>query len=107
MRPQTDSEFCGASNQFIARFDRFELDADGVENFCVQNGVSAGHYGSGKILSHSVDAMPASSTCAVQMLLVALSRRMCCSRVCIERRYPGRPLVSCETPTRRPAMWRL
>jgi hypothetical protein len=27
-------------------------------------------------------AITASSTCAVQMLLVAFSRRMCCSRVC-------------------------
>ena len=33
-----------------------------------------------------IDAMTASSTCAVQMLLVALSRRMCCSRVCRLRR---------------------
>ena len=33
-------------------------------------------------------AMTASSTCAVQMLLVAFSRRMCCSRVC--KREPER-----------------
>ena len=33
--------------------------------------------------------MMASSTCAVQMLVVALSRRMCCSRVCSERRSAG------------------
>ena len=31
-------------------------------------------------------AMTASNTCAVQMLLVAFSRRMCCSRVCSARR---------------------
>ena len=31
----------------------------------------------------------ASSTCAVQMLLVAFSRRMCCSRVCSASRYAG------------------
>ena len=47
-------------------------------------------------------AMLASSTCAVQMLLVAFSRRMCCSRVCRARRSAGRPAVSVLTPTRRP-----
>ena len=33
-----------------------------------------------------MEAMTARSTWAVQMLLVALSRRMCCSRVCRARR---------------------
>ena len=37
------------------------------------------------------------------MLEVALSRRMCCSRVCRARRYARRPSASTETPTRRPA----
>src|SRR6266516_4239008 len=41
------------------------------------------------------------------MLLVALSRRMCCSRVCNASRYAGRPSASCDTPTSRPGMWRL
>ena len=36
-------------------------------------------------------AITASSTCAVQMLLVAFSRRMCCSRVCNARRNAVRP----------------
>ena len=36
------------------------------------------------------------------MLDVALSRRMCCSRVCRASRYAGRPSASTETPTRRP-----
>ena len=39
-----------------------------------------------------IDAITASSTCAVQMLLVAFSRRMCCSRVCRERRIRLRPV---------------
>ncbi|MNL18250.1 hypothetical protein D3C87_1393880 [compost metagenome] len=52
-------------------------------------------------------AMLASSTCAVQMLDVAFSRRMCCSRVCIARRRAGLPKRSTETPTRRPGMSRL
>ena len=43
-------------------------------------------------------AMLASSTCAVQMLDVAFSRRMCCSRVCRARRIAGRPSVSVLTP---------
>ncbi len=47
-------------------------------------------------------AMTASSTWAVQMLLVAFSRRMCCSRVCSASRYAGCPSASTETPTRRP-----
>ena len=34
-------------------------------------------------------AITASSTCAVQMLLVAFSRRMCCSRVCSAMRSAG------------------
>jgi hypothetical protein len=44
----------------------------------------------------------AGCACAVQMLLVAFSRRMCCSLVCSERRRAGRPALSTETPTRRP-----
>src|SRR5947207_1494371 len=50
--------------------------------------------------------MTARRTWAVQMLLVALSRRICCSRVCKARRYARRPSASYETPTRRPGMWR-
>ena len=42
--------------------------------------------------------MTASSTCAVQMLLVAFSRRMCCSRVCSASRYALSPSASTETP---------
>ena len=47
-------------------------------------------------------ASTASRTCAVQMLLVAFSRRMCCSRVCKAKRYAGRPSASTLTPTNRP-----
>ena len=43
-------------------------------------------------------AMLASSACAVQMLEVALSRRMCCSRVCIAMRSAGLPCASLLTP---------
>ena len=46
--------------------------------------------------------MLASSTWAVQMLEVAFSRRMCCSRVCSASRSAGRPPVSVLTPTNRP-----
>ena len=53
-----------------------------------------------------IEATTASSTWAVQMLEVALSRRMCCSRVCSARRYAGRPSASTETPTRRPGRCR-
>ena len=42
----------------------------------------------------------ASSACAVQMLDVALSRRMCCSRVCIAMRSAGLLLESRDTPAR-------
>ena len=41
-----------------------------------------------------IPAMLASSTWAVQMFVVARSRRMCCSRVCRARRSAGRPWVS-------------
>ena len=41
------------------------------------------------------------------MLLVALSRRMCCSRVWSVRRRAGLPAASFETPTRRPGRRRL
>mmetsp|Transcript_17567 Transcript_17567/g.44706 ORF Transcript_17567/g.44706 Transcript_17567/m.44706 type:complete len:216 (+) Transcript_17567:2201-2848(+) len=51
--------------------------------------------------------MLASSACAVQMLLVALSRRMCCSRVCIAIRNAGLPCASRDTPMMRPGMLRL
>ena len=40
------------------------------------------------------------------MLEVALSRRMCCSRVCSASRYAGRPSASTETPTSRPGRCR-
>jgi len=36
------------------------------------------------------------------MLLVAFSRRMCCSRVCNAKRNAGRPAWSVLTPTKRP-----
>jgi hypothetical protein len=49
-----------------------------------------------------IEAITASSTCAVQMLLVAFSRRMCCSRVCKASRYAGAPAASFDTPTSRP-----
>lgn len=47
-------------------------------------------------------AITASSTCAVQMLLVAFSRRMCCSRVCNANRNAASPATSRDTPTSRP-----
>ena len=47
-------------------------------------------------------AVTASSTWAVQMLEVAFSRRMCCSRVCSASRYACVPCASRETPTSRP-----
>ena len=37
--------------------------------------------------------MIASKTCAVQILLVAFSRLMCCSRVCNAKRIAGRPAI--------------
>ena len=49
-----------------------------------------------------IDATTASSTCAVQMLLVAFSRLMCCSRVCSASRSATCPASSLDTPTRRP-----
>nr|ACR35864.1 unknown [Zea mays] len=52
-------------------------------------------------------AMLASKAWAVQMLLVALSRRMCCSRVCIAMRSAGLPVESTLTPMIRPGMRRL
>src|SRR3546814_7942926 len=54
-----------------------------------------------------MDAITASSTCAVQMLDVAFSRRMCCSRVWSASRVAGLPRLSMETPTSRPGMERL
>ena len=50
--------------------------------------------------------MLASRACAVQMLEVARSRRMCCSRVWSAMRYAGCPCASTETPMRRPGIWR-
>ncbi len=52
-------------------------------------------------------AMTAGKTCEVQMLLVAFSRRMCCSRVCSARRNAVWPWQSRETPTRRPGILRV
>ena len=40
------------------------------------------------------------------MLLVALSRRMCCSRVCSAMRNAGLPAASRDTPMMRPGMVR-
>ena len=51
-------------------------------------------------------AITAKSTCAVQMLLVAFSRRMCCSRVCKARRSAVAPSASTLTPTSRPGIMR-
>mmetsp|Transcript_941 Transcript_941/g.2272 ORF Transcript_941/g.2272 Transcript_941/m.2272 type:complete len:254 (-) Transcript_941:944-1705(-) len=54
-----------------------------------------------------IAAMFASRACAVQMFDVALSRRMCCSRVCIAMRSAGLFPLSMETPMMRPGMRRL
>ena len=43
----------------------------------------------------------------MQMLEVALSLRMCCSRVPSASRSAGSPAASLETPTSRPGIWRL
>ena len=51
-------------------------------------------------------AMTASSTCAVQMFEVALSRRMCCSRVWIAMRSARLPCESRDTPMMRPGSLR-
>ena len=52
-------------------------------------------------------AITASSTCAVQMLLVAFSRRMCCSP-CLQREPErGAPRVVTDTPTSRPGSVRV
>ena len=54
-----------------------------------------------------IAAITASRTWAVQMLEVAFSRRMCCSRVCNAIRSAVRPCASTETPMIRPGVWRL
>ena len=46
------------------------------------------------------------SACAVQMLCVAFSRRMCCSRVCSVSTKPRRPSTSVVSPAMRPGMRR-
>jgi hypothetical protein len=53
--------------------------------------------------------IPASafSACAVQMLCVAFSRRMCCSRVCSVSTKPRRPSTSVVSPAMRPGMRRM
>ena len=62
---------------------------------------------SGPCQTAYMPAITASSTCAVQMLEVAFSRRICCSRVCSARRMAGLPAASTETPTSRPGISRL
>jgi hypothetical protein len=54
-----------------------------------------------------IPAITASSTCAVHTLLVAFSRRMCCSRVCSAMRSAGFPSASRLTPMMRPGIDRL
>src|SRR5215212_3711964 len=54
-----------------------------------------------------IPLITARSTCAVQMLLVAFSRRMCCSRVWSAMRSAGRPSASRDTPMMRPGSARL
>ncbi|MNH47604.1 hypothetical protein D3C79_1109350 [compost metagenome] len=51
--------------------------------------------------------MLASSTCEVQMLELAFSRRMCCSRVCSAMRSAVLPRASLDTPMMRPGIERL
>ena len=46
--------------------------------------------------------MTANKTCAVQILLVALPRLMCCSLVCSAKRYAALPAESTLTPTNLP-----
>ena len=59
---------------------------------------------------HAPPPLPSPShphTCAVQMFDVALSRLMCCSRVCMAMRSARLPCASIETPMMRPGMMRL
>ena len=51
--------------------------------------------------------MLASKAWAVQILEVAFSRRICCSRVCIAIRSARLPLASLDTPITRPGIVRL
>jgi len=50
-------------------------------------------------------AMLARRACAVQMLEVAFSLRMCCSRVWSDMRNATSPVISFETPMIRPGMF--
>ena len=52
-------------------------------------------------------AITANSACAVQMLDVALSRLMCCSRVCSAILKARLPSLSIETPIILPGIERL
>ena len=54
-----------------------------------------------------IEAITASRLWAVQMFEVALSRRMCCSRVCSAIRRAADPKRSFETPMMRPGKLRL
>ena len=51
--------------------------------------------------------MIAGNACAVQILDVAFSRLICCSRVCKASRKAGLPLASFEMPIIRPGILRL
>src|SRR5699024_9384083 len=62
--------------------------------------------GSGAWITPRLDAISARRAGAVQRVVVAVSRRICCSRVCKANRYAGMPEVSSESPTRRPGMCR-
>ena len=50
--------------------------------------------------------MFANKTCAVQILLVAFSRLMCCSLVCKAKRYARAPFASTLSPTNLPGIVR-
>ena len=52
-------------------------------------------------------AISAISAWLVQMLEVAFSRRMCCSRVASVRQKARLPRESVVWPTRRPGIWRM
>ena len=57
-----------------------------------------------RALGYPLELADRFDTVTVQMLLVALSRRMCCSRVCSAKRRTERPSASLDCPTRRPGI---
>ena len=97
----------GGESRGILLLDNNGVKSDGLANLIFATFSAMRLRPAGPWYTAYIADMLASNACAVQMLLVAFSRLMCCSRVCKARRAALSPSLSFERPMIRPGIFLL